>query len=300
MNSTPEYWDSRGQVDLAELMRQIWRGRVWVLVSTVICTAAFLMLGKLMAPIYRAQTVLAPAALDAQGMSGSLGSLGSLGGLAALAGVNLGGNAGAAEEALAVLRSREFTEKFLREKELLPKLYPDIWDAKAKQWTVPAARQPSYARAFAYFDTKVREIESDKLTGLVTVKIEWRSAVEAAEWANDLIARLNAEMRARAMRDSNAAIGYLEKELATTSTVETRLAIGRLVENQINQRMLASVTQEYAFRVVDRALPADIRDRVRPKMSLLAALGVMFGLVVGAVIALIHDGIKRRRTAPAS
>jgi uncharacterized protein involved in exopolysaccharide biosynthesis len=250
-----------------------------------------------MRPVYVSQTVLAPAPLDTKGLSGGLGSsLGSLGGLAALAGLG-GANGGATEEALAVLRSREFTEQFIREKNLLPVLYPDLWDVKSRGWAVDVARQPSYARAFEYFDKKVREVESDKRTGLVTLKIEWHDPAVAASWANDMVSKLNTEMRARAMRDSNAAIGYLEKELAATSTVETRLAIGRLMEAQINHRMIASVTQEYSFRVMDRAMPADPRDKIRPKKSLLAALGLMFGAVIGAIIALIRDGLRQRRAA---
>jgi uncharacterized protein involved in exopolysaccharide biosynthesis len=298
MNAPDTYWDSRGQVDLAALFRRLWQGKWWIVAGVVVFAAAFILLGKRMNPVYVAQTVLAPAPLDSKGMSGGIGSaLGSLGGLAALAGIT-GGNAGATEEALAVLRSREFTEKFIRDKNLLPLLYPDLWDAKANDWNVPASKQPSYARAFERFDKKVREIATDKRTGLVTLTIEWRNPVVAATWANDMVVSLNAEMRNRAMLESNAAIGHLEKELGATSTVETRLAIGRLMEAQINRRMLASVTQEYSFRVMDRALPPDARDKVRPKMALLGALGVMFGAIFGAIAALIHDSLRRRRPAP--
>jgi uncharacterized protein involved in exopolysaccharide biosynthesis len=297
MNDSEKYWDARGQVDLAALIARVWKGRWTVMICAFLFTAAAIALAFQMTPVYRAQTVLAPAPLDTKGMSGGLGSaLGSLGGLAALAGIT-GGNAGATEEALAVLRSREFTEKFIREHDLLPQLYPKLWDAEAKAWSVPPAKQPSYARAFEYFDKTVREIESDKRTGLVTVRIEWRDPEVAATWANELIAKLNGEMRARAMQESNAAIGYLEKELGTTSTVETRLAIGRLMEAQVNHRMLASVTQEYSFRVVDRAMAPDPRDKVRPKKSLLAALGLMFGVVIGALIVLIRDALRLRRAA---
>jgi len=300
MNDSEKYWDSHGQVDLAALIARVWQGRLIVLAFVIACTAAAVLLARAMTPIYRASTVLVPASLDSNGMSGGLSALGSLGGLAALAGITAGGNAGAAEQALAVLRSREFTEKFMREKDILPQIYPAIWDRKARAWTVAADKQPSYARAYEYFDKAIRDIESDKRTGLVTVRIEWRDPVVAASWANDMIAKLNTEMRARAMADSNAAIGYLEKELGTTSTVETRHAIGRLMEAKVNQRMLASVTQEYSFRVVDRAMAPDPRDKVRPKVRLLAALGFMFGGVLGAVAALMRDAFRRRRAAPVS
>jgi LPS O-antigen subunit length determinant protein (WzzB/FepE family) len=119
------------------------------------------------------------------------------------------------------------------------------------------------------------------------VTIEWRDPVQAADWANTLVARLNAEMRSRAIANTTASVGFLEAELKTTPTVETRQAISRIIAAKINQRMLANITEEYAFRVVDKALPPDPRDMVRPKRPVLLALGPILGLLVGAFIALI-------------
>jgi LPS O-antigen subunit length determinant protein (WzzB/FepE family) len=51
--------------------------------------------------------------------------------------------------------------------------------------------------------------------------------------------------------------------------------------------MLANVTEEYAFRVADRALPPDPRDIVRPDKRLLFALGPLLGLTFGAFVALL-------------
>ncbi len=101
----------------------------------------------------------------------------------------------------------------------------------------------------------MRSVSKDKQTGLITLAIEWRDPVQAASWANELVARLNAEMRARAIARTSASIDYLQKELANTSEVETKRAMDRVMEAQINKRMLATVTEEYALRVVDRALP---------------------------------------------
>ena len=61
--------------------------------------------------------------------------LGQFGGLASLAGVNLGGGANNdTEVSLAVLRSREFTEAFIRDRNLLPLIFEECWDADANRW----------------------------------------------------------------------------------------------------------------------------------------------------------------------
>jgi uncharacterized protein involved in exopolysaccharide biosynthesis len=221
---------------------------------------------------------------------GTLGStLGQLSGLAALAGINIGPGQSQTEESLAVLRSRELTERFIRDKELMPDLFPRRWNQKLKTWKGPEDDWPTPAEAYEYFDEKIRTISQDKKTGLITMDIEWKDPDEAAQWANELVARLNAEMRARAVGSTSAAVGYLEKELAATSTVDTREAISRLMEAQINQRMFANVTEEYALRVVDRAMPPDPKDVVRPKKLALLALGLVLGLVCGSFVVLVKE-----------
>ncbi len=55
-------------------------------------------------------------------------------------------------------------------------------------------------------------ISRDRKTGLITVQIDWRDAVKAARWGQyEIVARLNAEMRSRAIQSTNASVGYLEK-----------------------------------------------------------------------------------------
>jgi uncharacterized protein involved in exopolysaccharide biosynthesis len=99
---------------------------------------------------------------------------------------------------------------------------------------------------------------------------------------------------ARAIERTDAYVGYLQHELEGTSTVETRAAISRLMETQINERMLANVTKEYAFRVVDRALVPDPRDPASPKKTLVILLGCGLGLLVGILAVLISAWMKER------
>ena len=68
-------------------------------------------------------------------------------------------------------------------------------------------------------------------------------------------------MRTRAMVKATASLGYLQRELLATNVLDTREAINRLIETQVQRRMLASVTEQFAFRIVDAALPSDSDDR---------------------------------------
>jgi uncharacterized protein involved in exopolysaccharide biosynthesis len=174
----------------------------------------------------------------------------------------------------------------------MPKLFSDKWDAQRNQWQA-GERPPTPAQAYKHFDSRVRTVVQDKKTGLITLRIDWRDRNESAAWANKLIDKLNAEMRGRAITKTNASVGYLERELQKTSVVGTRESINRLIEAQIKQRMLANVTPEYAFRVVDPALPSDEDDPVKPRKAVLIVGGPMLGLLFGIALVLVVGWLRR-------
>jgi hypothetical protein len=261
----------------------------------VLITGAFTITAYVRTPLYRATVVLASASAERNSENSTLSSaLGQLGGLASLAGLTVGSSDAATEEALAVFRSRQFTERFIIEKNLMPELFASKWDANSGKWNVDAKHQPTPAKAYRYFDKNVRTIVKDKKTGLVTVELEWKDRIGAAAWANELVQRLNAEMRERAINKADASLGYLEKEVAKTPEIGMREAIYRLIEGQIKQRMLADVTEEYAFRVVDRAMAPDADDPLGPRKLVLLIAGVFLGLVVGIALAMIVSSAPPR------
>ena len=97
-----------------------------------------------------------PSALPSASTLASLAS--QFAGVAALAGINLTASGSRTAEAVATLESRAFTENFIRERNLIPVLFADDWDAAAKRWRVEAEEVPTLGRAFQRFDS-IREIE---------------------------------------------------------------------------------------------------------------------------------------------
>ena len=283
-------------IDLGAVAATLWARRTWIVASAVLFTVPFAISAFLAEPEYQASTVMADARADTS-VSSLSAALGALGNLANVARINIPG-ATYVDEAMAVMRSREFTEGFIRDENLMPELFPELWDPQVGKWRNKEA-QPTLVQAFKTFDA-MRSVTQAGRGGLVTVTVLWRDPVEAAEWANALVARLNAEMRERAIESTNLSVSYLEKELAATSTIETRLAINRLMEAQINQRMLANVTQEYAFRVIDRALPPEPDDAVGPSKLVLLALGPSVGLIFGVFLVLVVNVLRSRRRSQAA
>jgi uncharacterized protein involved in exopolysaccharide biosynthesis len=289
-----EAWVDDETIDLRAVVARLWHQRFWIILSMVCITSIFILIALISKPVYRATTIVIPTSSERGNLSRTLtGALGQIGGLASLAGINLGNADTTTEEALAVLESRQFTERLIVDLNLMPVLFTDQWDAEKGRWRADDEEDwPTLAKGAAYFSSEVLQIARDRQRGLITVQIDWFDREAAARWANELVARLNAEMRARAIEKTEASLQFLEKEFETTGLVGTREAISRLIESQISERMLANVTHEFAFRVVDAALPPDKDDPIRPNKFLLFLAGPLVGFAFGVVAVLVWFSLK--------
>lgn len=273
-------------------------GKSWKLLlsTTLIAAISAMAISLAMRNVYRAQVLIAPVL---QGRDGSAGVLrNQLGGLAALAGIEVGSNGSRKEESIATLSSDSLAREFVAAENMLPELFSDRWDRNGGRWQL-GAKQPTLDEAVRKFTKTVRFIREDHATGLVTVAVEWYSPDLAARWANGLVSMVNERLRTEATRNADQSIEYLNKELAKTNVVEIRQAIYRVIEEQVNNAMLANVQREYAFRVIDPAVPPELK--FKPARALMVIVGAFIGLLVGVLSALIRHAYRGggSRHAPA-
>jgi uncharacterized protein involved in exopolysaccharide biosynthesis len=264
------------------LVASAWKRKWWLVGCVLVFGGIFGVYAKSLPLIYRATVVLVPAT-PLSGGGGGVSSLGGLGGIASLAGIDINSGASKTDEVLAVLESRQFIERFLKEQHLLPILYAGDWDAQTGAWSVNAEPH-TLAAAYKYFNSEILTVEREKTGGLIKLHVDWIDRELAALWANQLVDLLNAEMKARATDEAQRSFRFLEEESKRTSIVPTQQAIGRLMESQMNQRMMANVTSEYALRVVDRAMAPDRNDSFKPRKILLLGVGVAVGVSIGLFI----------------
>lgn len=256
---------------------------VWLAVLGLSIAYAFLA-----RPIYRAELVLAPVESDSD--SGLLSSFGSqLGQFASIAGLNLGGNSDL-QTNLALLESKEFTRSFIEENNLIPTLFEKDWDVATGDWK--AGREKTMWDVLDYFDRKVRTVDYDSLAGIVRLKIDWYSGELASQWANDMGDQLNQMIRRRAIEEAEDSVRYLREELSKNSIVGVEQSIYRLIESQVSTIMLANVRKEYAFQVIDSAIPPADDAQLRPNRWLVVSLGLVLGFVFGGFAAVSIGAIR--------
>jgi uncharacterized protein involved in exopolysaccharide biosynthesis len=273
------------------------RRRAALMVALPIMVAALALAASyLVEPRYRVKAVLIPQQSNQQ--QGLLGSLAAqVGGMAALAGVDLGGSMNKFE-AIEVLRSRSLAEEFINSRKLLPLLFPKDWDADRQQWKATDRDEvPSLADGVREFDRRVRAVAEDRRTGLVTLSIEWRDRKVAADWANDLIRRANARMQAREIDEARRTIEYLTRKASSEESVAVREGLYKIVESQYKSMALASVRQDFAFRVIDAASPPDADDIAVPRRAVYAAVGGFVGLLISGLL-LLFEVRRRAKSRP--
>ncbi|MEH8128172.1 Wzz/FepE/Etk N-terminal domain-containing protein [Aeromonas veronii] len=296
------------EIDLRELFAALWRGKWWVVASTLVGAVIAVLVAISLPNIYRSEALLAPSA-EQQG-GGLTAMAAQFGGLASLAGVNLS-SGGPDKTAIAVEigKSRQFLSHFIRQHQLEVPLMAvvkadkttgelvideEIYDVASKKWVreVPPGKsiEPTdWELVKAFRD--VASISQDTKSGLVTVAVDYYSPERAKQWVDWLVADLNEAMKVRDQSDATRNIIYLKAQLEKTPVADMQKVFYQLIEDQTKTLMLTEVNQEYVFKTLDPAVAAE--EKAKPKRALIAVLGTLLGGMLGVMLVLVRHAIGR-------
>jgi uncharacterized protein involved in exopolysaccharide biosynthesis len=272
---------TRGDLSIFDLTLLFLRNKIWVIALTLLGATVGVLIGFVQQPVYRADTLMS-AVEKTDARSGLAGLARQFGGLAGA--VNLGVAGSDKNVAIAVLRSRAFIVKFVRDRGIEKVLFSDRLAPNAETWAADQSGAPTDSEIFELFSKQIFKVREDNKTGLISVSVEWQDPKIAAFWANDVVREVNNQLRTRARVRARNSVDYLESEAERVSNVETRQVIYNLIEMQINEIMLANVTVEFAFEVIDPAIASDSDDYVKPRKVFLLASGLIAGFMFAIVL----------------
>ncbi|MCE2594054.1 hypothetical protein K6Y31_04415 [Motilimonas cestriensis] len=310
---SPEYFQQQNnelddEIDLRELFGALWKGKWLIIFCTFIFAVGAVIFAINQPNYYKAQALLAPSSGE-----GSSGGLGQLGGLAALAGVNIGGGkSDKTQLAMAVLKSREFQTRFINKYDVKIPLFaglkwskdsgdlaldPEVYDPIKNEWTreVQPGESviPTDWESYKEFNPVV-SVSQDQDNGLVTVSVEFLSPTLAQKWVALLIKDLNQVMKEKELLESEKNINYLQEQLGQTTIADMQSVFYQLIEDQIKNRMLAEVQDEFVFKVVDPAVVPE--EKSKPKRALICVLGTLLGGMLGCAIILVRFAFRKQDT----
>tara|TARA_B110000046_G_scaffold77427_1_gene85510 strand:+ start:210 stop:1163 length:954 start_codon:yes stop_codon:yes gene_type:complete len=289
------------EIDLRELFAVLWAGRKLI----VAVTSAFAVIAVIVALMipnqYKATAVIAPAQSGGSSMLGAMAS--QFGGLASIAGIDLGGgDGGEAQEAMEIMQSWGFIEKFIEKNNLAVEVFAaegwsalnnqlaidsSLYDSEQRQWV----RNPPSGKTIAPTSWELYEtfserlsVSSDKKTGLVSVSVEYYSPLIARQWVDLYIVTINEHMRDRKLAQVNRNIEYLEVQIEKTAIAGMREVFYQVIEEQIKNKMLAEASPEYAFTTVSRAMVPE--EKSQPKRALICILATLLGGMLSVLVVL--------------
>jgi uncharacterized protein involved in exopolysaccharide biosynthesis len=298
---------SDDEIDLSELWRAIWSGKILIIVISFIFAVSSIVFALSKPDVYKASILLSPASSDSAGGMGALA--GQFGGLASLAGISLGGG-GTDKTALAleIIKSRAFLETFIIKHKLLVPLIAskkwdrindelvvddEIYDVNSNKWirevSFPKTVVPSPWEAYQEF-LQLISVSQDKTTSLVTIDVEFYSPQIAKAWLKWLVADVNDFMRQQDENEAQSSIDYLTKQLEKTEVSAMETVFYQLIEEQTKNMMLTKVSAEYVLKTID---PAQVPEKkAGPKRALIVVLGTMLGGILSVLIVLIRHFSK--------
>ena len=284
-----------GNFSLFDLLAICRSQRVALFVTMLMVFLLFLAYAILKAPEYRSDIVVLPSDGLASNDIGALPI--GLSGIAALAGFRT--NDSGSVKSLATLESGAFIERFIESNNLMPHLYAELWDSRSGTWldNVDPRDIPTVSDASDLFKKCCLFVSENNLNGLITISVETRKPDFSALWANKLIEDLNKELQEREIEEAESTIAFLQLELEKTNNVGLQQAIFGLIEGQIQRKTFARVRADFAFQVIDPAVQPKADDYIRPNRPIVAATGLLGGIIFGILVALLRNHIRILREA---
>ena len=299
------------EIGIKELFQVLWEGKALIAIVTSLATIVSVVVALSLPNIYQSTATLAPKSSNGTGGLSRLAS--QYGGLASLAGIRLGGlgSDGMTKSAIALekMKSLSFFKQQLYEDLLVDLMAVESWDPSTRQlmyddeiydsasskWLrevdPPRQAQPSDQEAHEAF-LKLVSISEDKQTGLISVSVEHESPDTAKQWVELMVGRVSEDLRSKDIREAEESIKFLEAQREKTSLVSLDEVFAQLIEEQTKTIMLANVSKDYVFDVIDPPVAPELKSK--PSRALICVLGTLLGGMLGVVVVLIRHYGKQQ------
>ena len=292
--------NSKEEIDLVGLLKLIWESKKIIIATTTIFSIVAVIYSLSLQNIYESKALLSPVNEDL----GSNQPMGNVTGLATLAGINISNATNS--NSLKALEKAE-TISFFKDN-ILPNIFlPDLmavksWDAKtntifydpddfdteSQSFINPPSAQESYKEFKDIF-----QLSQNYDTGFVTVSIKHQSPFISQEWTDLVVNQINEFFRINDKREAEAAMDFLNAQMAQTSYNEIKLVIAQLLKNRMQQLTLIEANDFYIFSYLDP--PMVMEEKIEPNRFSISILGAIFGGMLGILYVIIREFFRTNK-----
>lgn len=295
---TPTYWTPlpESQVTLRDVMEAL-RSR-WKLVAvvTLFGTAAATAYALLATPIYRAQATIAPP--QSGPTNSASAALAAFGGLRAEIADSLGFSVGSsdARRLETLLSSHRLLERVVGKYDLLPALFPDVWNANTKTWTETDPDEiPNVWDAHKTLE-KIYRVKVDPRTSTIKISFEFESPEMAVKILRYLLTELASIIQEDELGRLDKNVNFIKNQLSTATDPIILSRLQSLLSEQVERAMMAQNTNQIAYELLDP--PAASDEKVRPQRKIIVASSFLAALALSALASCVaHLSSRQRSTA---
>lgn len=266
-------------IDLKELFLSIWKNKFKIILITFFFSFISLFYAVYTPNIYLSKAVLSSSA---QTTNDSI-SLGSYSRLAGLAGIRTqNGNGSAIDEALERIESYDFFVNYFLPQVDSSNLYDvQSWNRNSDKFIYKNENIPSKQKLHTEY-LKILSSSRNQDSGFVTISVKHQSPYIAKKWVLIIIDQINLSMLANDRKTSEKAILFLNNQAQTAKLNELKEVIAQLLMTQMQTLMMASIDEEYVFKIINS--PVASENRFQPNRKLIVFFGFVSGLFISLFI----------------
>jgi uncharacterized protein involved in exopolysaccharide biosynthesis len=275
------------EIDFFSLFSLVWKKWKIILASAILFAVLGGVYAVLAPSVYGASAMIAPR--DNQAAAGGAASFFS----------QMGGNVGSfistqlsaqnsnLDRMEILVQSPEIARKVIEDHNLLPRLYPQNWDAENRKWKKKA---PNMRLEIEGLRTGNLSIVTDARKKTLTLNILASDSILATDIAGYYLSALNSKIQEDTRSDADGNRAYLETQLDLTQDPALRQQIQNMIATEIGKSMLVSTK---TFDILE--YPEVPLMRLAPKRKQIVLGAFAFGAILAAMSLVILQIIRDRK-----
>ena len=283
------------EIDVKDIINELFAFKKTIISFTSLAAICSVIYALYLPNIYTSSALLSVANEKNQ-LSSKLGSFSTLAGIAGVSLPTDTNNPSA--EAVARMKSFDFFSTYFLPNITLEDLYASngwdsekniilydskLFDKSKNKWTNGPA--PSNQEAYEIYK-EIFSVSEDAKTGFVTVSIKSFSPHKAKEWLEIVIYNINESMRDENIKTASNSIEFLNNQMQTTNLKELKDGLSQLMQSQMQNLMLASVSDSYIYKVINSPIAPEKKSA--PGRAFISIFGTFLGLVLSSLFALFR------------
>ena len=286
------------QIDLLVFVKIIWDRKIIISLLTLVLAISSVLYALSIPNIFESRVVLAPSSSSE---STNINLSGTAGALARVAGIDLGGGGSSKGPNLTLaiekITSRKFATDFVINNSYQPELLAsENWNSSENKIIYNKSSYDSLKDELKYNPRDIDiykgylsglSIRFDKRTKFTHISFKHFSPYFAKELLDQLVLTINEDIKNTEVDAANESIKFLEDQMTKTNISDIRFIFTKLIEKNIKTILLAEVSPEYVFEILDPAFVPDLRSS--PSRGVLCILITAFGFLFIAIFFIIID-----------